>query len=129
MKLSVCLSEGFSVAFGKLLSVDITLINGKTIYKIKKIEKKIKEEFAAFEDFRKSTAESLSEKGEDGKGLVEDNKYVISQENTILLNQKLNEMTNVEFELPCSIDFEEIEKGDFKIKDVFILEDIIKLKE
>lgn len=125
MKLHVVISKEFGDSFANLLNGGILVLSAKTVMKIKKIDKKLKEQFKNYYDVRESYLKELSNKNENGEPIIKDNAYDISKEHLILLNEKMKELLDVDFEIGQKIDYKDIEKVGLSVKDLIILDDIV----
>ena len=123
MKLGLLSNPQFFTALNKLLSTELPI---KTAYKLKKEALKLEEENKRYEEMRMSIINELSQKGEDGKPLANENgsvKFLEGKE--VVAIQKINGLLDIDIDCEgVSID----DLGDISLSatDLIILGDLIK---
>jgi molybdopterin converting factor small subunit len=125
MQLGKANSKAFFDSFNKLLEGNIVNIPAKVSMKLKKIDKKLKEEFKNIEEIHKQLSKDLAEKDESGNAIIIENNYILSDENKAIIVNKLNELMQVEVDLGEKIPFASIEKVNLSVKDLINLDDVI----
>ena len=103
MKLFQIFDQNFLDSFRELKSQRLPL---KTSIKLASVSRKIKEEAEILDAVRKDLLESLSEKDDNGKAVIENKQFKLSPEAAVKFSEQLKEVLNTE------IDIEKIKVSD-----------------
>lgn len=121
MKLKVMTDPRFVPTLQKIMSSPIP---AKTAFKFAKIVKEIEANITQFNTTRGELLGRLANKDADGKPIIIENNYDLSQENLIVFNQEINQLLEVDIPInPISID--EIEKVEISVDEIIVLGDLI----
>ena len=124
MKLSVIVSPRFSETLNKLAQAEIPVA---TAYKLKAVITLVAEEQKKFEDMRKSLIDkhaAKNKKGEIIKG--EDGSYSVAEKNKEEVFKEIQELLNVEVEVPKVKVSSLGEKLQLSVQDLALLEDLLE---
>lgn len=125
MKLETIISPIFAKAFGNLLGGETISLSPKTIFRLKKIHVKLRDEHRIFNEMKNDWAKELADKDEKGEAIIIDNAYKIPDDKMIILQEKVNDALKLEVDIGAKIPFEDIEKVKLSVKDLIVLEDLI----
>jgi hypothetical protein len=132
MKLKNLMGGNFIDSFSKLLDGGIMVLSPKTVFRLKKIDQKIKDEFKLFNDTREQYLKELAVKDDNNQPIIikheTDNsksRYDLTPENKIIINGKIIELLDLDFDIGLPIAYSEIEKVNLNVKDLIILDGII----
>jgi hypothetical protein len=125
MKLKDIIVGQFTQSMSKLLDGGILVLTPKIVFRLKKIDKKIKDEVLIFNEAREQYLKELSNKDDTGAPIIIKDNYDLTVENQTILNEKINGLLDLDFDLGPKIDFKDIEKINLTIKDLIALDGII----
>ena len=117
-------------AFGQALDYLIASreLDGRVAFRITKFKKEIDKELASFSEVMKQILEYAAKKGEDGKPVIEDNRYVFPDVDAA--NEALSSVNSImEDDLDIkliTLKLSEIEKAKLSPNDMLALFDLIE---
>ena len=123
MKFKDFVTPGFMDAFTKLANMELPV---KTTYKISKIQKIVKDEFAKFDEMRVSIIKKYAELHEAGNvKLTEDKQGVVfPAENVEKFTADFNELLEIEFEVQ-KISIDELSSATLTSNELIALDALI----
>lgn len=101
-----------------------------TAYRISKNIKSILEEIKTYNDTRTKMCEEYADKAKDGKPIIKDNKYIMSTEKEIKLNEELGKLLNEDVDIQIKkVSLEDINKAGLSPLELDSIEFMIDFEE
>ena len=124
MKLNIVVSPTFSQVVDKLVKAEVPIA---TAYKLKSVIKTLGEEQKKFEDLRTSLIEKYAPKNKKGEIIKnEDGGYAVAEKNREEFFREIQELLNVEVEIP-KIKISELgSKLEMSAQDLALLEGLLE---
>lgn len=105
-------------------------LSSVTAYRISKNIKTIFEEIKSYNDTRTKICIEYADKDNDGKPVIKNNRYCISRENEIKLNEELSKLLNEDADINIKkVTLEDIDKVGLSPLELDSIEFMIDLKE
>lgn len=99
-------------------------------YRILKNIKAVNAEIKAYDETRTKVCEEYANKNDEGKAIIKDNKYDISSDNLIKVNEELDKLINEEVDIDIKkIKLEDIDKVGLSALEISSIEFMLDLKE
>lgn len=122
MKLARIANPMFQMALNKLISQPLPL---RAAFKLKGIAAKVRDEFAKFEEARKSGLEKYGTKDEEGNLLLKDDNAQLTPENMEAFGKELSELADTDVEIPTIRVSELGDKVEFSADELSLLDEIV----
>ncbi len=101
-----------------------------TAYRISKNIKAVLEEIKAYNDTRTKTCEEYADKDKEGKPIIKDNKYIMSTEKEVQLNDELGKLLNEDVDIQIKkIKLNDIDKAGLSPMELDSIEFMIDFEE
>lgn len=101
-----------------------------TAYRISKNIKSILEEIKTYNDTRTKMCEEYADKAKDGKPIIKDNKYIMSTEKEIKLNEELGKLLDEDVDIQIKkVTLEDINKAGLSPLELDSIEFMLDFEE
>jgi hypothetical protein len=118
------------VVFDTLNKLFAAQLPVKIAYRLSKVQKAISTESQKYQELRVGLIKKYGEKNEDGSSVVDENGNVKLLEGSMdELVEEMNELHDIDVEIPGHVTIDEIEKIDLSSYDLSILEELGVLKD